>query len=137
MEHPPHSCAKAPFLYYLLTYYKICIRILLSWEFIEPTLNVGITPINNPLQPLFCKDIKKLLMILQLFSQNIWFVLIISLPLHSLSRIKYSWALKKEFFERFTYNREVVQEAGMLLFLFIKDSLVCLGRRNEPSIYFE
>ena len=76
-------------------------------------------------------------MILQLFSQNIWFVLIISLPLHSLSRIKYSDALKKEFFERFTYNREVVQEAGMLLFLFIKDSLVCLGRRNEPSIYIE
>ena len=106
-----------PYLFFLLTYYKRCIRILLSWEFIEPTLNVGITPINNPLQPLFCKDIKKLLMFLQLFSQNIWFVLIISLPLHSLSRIKHSQALKKEFFERFTYNREVVQEAGMLFIL--------------------
>ena len=106
-----HSC------FYLLTNYQRCIRILLSWEFIEPTLNVGITPINSPLQPLFCKDIKKLLMFLQLFSQNIWFVLIVSLPLHPLSRIKYSDALKKEFFERFTYNREVVQEAGMLFIL--------------------
>lgn len=76
-------------------------------------------------------------MILQLFSQNIWFVLIISLPLQSLSRIKYSDALKKEFFERFTYNREVVQEAGMLFILINKYCLVCLGRRNEPSIYFE
>ena len=73
-----------------LNNYKRCIRILLRWEFIELTLNVGITPINSPLQPLFCKDIKKLLMFLQLFSQNIWFVLIISLPLHSLSRIKHS-----------------------------------------------
>ena len=50
----------------------------------------------------------------QLFCWNVWFVLKKAIPLHPLSRMKhFSWALKKEFFERFKINRRVVvQEAS-------------------------
>ena len=53
----------------------------------------------------------------QLFHRNVWFVLKKAIPLHPLSRMKhFSWALKKEFFERFKINRRVVvQEASGFL----------------------
>ena len=41
--------------------------------------------------------------------------------------------IKKEFFERFYINRQVVQEAVLDYTLIIIGSMKRLGKRNEPS----
>ena len=53
----------------------------------------------------------KILLILKLFLGNIWRFRKLFVLLHSLLRNTISQALKKEFFERFYINRQVVQEA--------------------------
>jgi len=42
-------------------------------------------------------------------------------------------AIKKEFFERFYINRQVVQEAVLDYTLLYIGSMKRLGKRNEPS----
>ena len=53
----------------------------------------------------------KILLISKLFLGNIWRFRKLFVLLHSLLRNTISQALKKEFFERFYINRQVVQEA--------------------------
>ena len=53
----------------------------------------------------------KILLISKLFLGNIWWFRKMFVLLHSLLRNTTSQALKKEFFERFYINRQVVQEA--------------------------
>ena len=53
----------------------------------------------------------KMLLIFKLFLGNIWWFRKMFVLLHSLLRNTISQALKKEFFERFYINRQVVQEA--------------------------
>ena len=53
----------------------------------------------------------KILLISKLFLGNIWWFRKMFVLLHSLLRNTISQALKKEFFERFYINRQVVQEA--------------------------
>ena len=48
---------------------------------------------------------------MKLFSRNIWWVRKLFVLLHSLLRNHFSKQYKKEFFERFYINRQVVQEA--------------------------
>ena len=48
---------------------------------------------------------------MKLFSRNIWWFRKMLVLLHSLLRNRFSKQLKKEFFERFYINRQVVQEA--------------------------
>ena len=58
----------------------------------------------------------KMLLISKLFRENIWWVRKMFVPLHSLLRNTLSLSnIKKEFFERFYINRQVVQEAVKLL----------------------
>ena len=45
----------------------------------------------------------------------------------------FSKQLKKEFFERFYINRQVVQEAVLDYTLLYIGSMKRLGKRNEPS----
>ena len=45
----------------------------------------------------------------------------------------FSKQLKKEFFERFYINRQVVQEAVLNYTLLYIGSMKELGKRNEPS----
>ena len=45
----------------------------------------------------------------------------------------FSKQLKKEFFERFYINRQVVQEAVLDYTLLYVGSMKRLGKRNEPS----
>ena len=45
----------------------------------------------------------------------------------------FSKQLKKEFFERFYINRQVVQEAVLNYTLLYIGSMKRLGKRNEPS----
>ena len=47
----------------------------------------------------------------KVFCGNVWWVRIFVVLLHSLLRNRFSKQLKKEFFERFYINRQVVQEA--------------------------
>ena len=49
------------------------------------------------------------------------------------SSITLSKQLKKEFFERFYINRQVVQEAVLDYTLLYIGSMKKLGKRNEPS----
>ena len=58
----------------------------------------------------YCENVK-LLLIFKLFLGNIWWFRKMFVLLHSLLRNTISQALKKEFFERFYINRQVVQEA--------------------------
>ena len=54
--------------------------------------------------------------------------------LHSLLRNQaFLKAIKKEFFERFYINRQVVQEAVLDYILLYIGSMKELGKRNEPS----
>ena len=54
--------------------------------------------------------------------------------LHSLLRNQaFLKAIKKEFFERFYINRQVVQEAVLDYTLLYIGSMKRLGKRNEPS----
>ena len=54
--------------------------------------------------------------------------------LHSLLRNQaFLKAIKKEFFERFYINRQVVQEAVLDYTLLNIGSMKRLGKRNEPS----
>ena len=53
----------------------------------------------------------KILLISKLFLGNIWWFRKMFVLLHSLLRNTISQVLKKEFFERFYINRQVVQEA--------------------------
>ena len=53
----------------------------------------------------------KILLKYELFLWIIWWVQIFVVLLHSLLRNHFSKQLKKEFFERFYINRQVVQEA--------------------------
>ena len=58
----------------------------------------------------------KILLISKLFRENIWWVRKMFVLLHSLLRNTLSLSnIKKEFFERFYINRQVVQEAVKLL----------------------
>ena len=58
----------------------------------------------------------KILLISKLFSGNIWWIAEKFILLHSLLRNTLSLSnMKKEFFERFYINRQVVQEAVKLL----------------------
>ena len=58
----------------------------------------------------------KILLISKLFLGNIWWIAEKFIPLHSLLRNTLSLSnIKKEFFERFYINRQVVQEAVNLL----------------------
>ena len=58
----------------------------------------------------------KILLISKLFRENIWWVRKMFVLLHSLLRNTLSLSnMKKEFFERFYINRQVVQEAVKLL----------------------
>ena len=61
----------------------------------------------------------KILLIFKLFLGNIWWFRKMFVLLHSLLRNIISQALKKEFFERFYINRQVVQEAVFGLHLII------------------
>ena len=45
----------------------------------------------------------------------------------------FSKQIKKEFFERFYINRQVVQEAVLDYTLYYIGSIKKLGKRNEPS----
>ena len=47
----------------------------------------------------------------------------------------FSKQLKKEFFERFYINRQVVQEAVLDYTLLYIGSMKKLGKRNEPSSF--
>ena len=54
--------------------------------------------------------------------------------LHSLLRNQaFLKAIKKEFFERFYINRQVVQEAVLDYTLLYIGNMKELGKRNEPS----
>ena len=54
--------------------------------------------------------------------------------LHSLLRNTLSLSyIKKEFFERFYINRQVVQEAVLNYTLLYIGGMKRLGKRNEPS----
>ncbi|RGN79912.1 hypothetical protein DXB41_13480 [Segatella copri] len=53
--------------------------------------------------------------------------------LHSLLRNTLSLSKKKEFFERFYINRQVVQEAVLDYTLLYIGNMKKLGKRNEPS----
>ena len=54
--------------------------------------------------------------------------------LHSLLRNTLSLSnIKKEFFERFYINRQVVQEAVLITPYYIYREFDKLGKRNEPS----
>ena len=70
----------------------------------------------------------KILLKCELFLWIIWWVQFFVVLLQSLLRNHFSKQLKKEFFERFYINRQVVQEA--VDFLEIRS---WLGKRNEPS----
>ena len=62
----------------------------------------------------------KILLISKLFRENIWWVRKMFVLLHSLLRNTLSLSnMKKEFFERFYINRQVVQEAVLDYTLFI------------------
>ena len=68
------------------------------------------------------------------FSWNIWWVGKLLVLLHSLLRNTLSLSnIKKEFFERFYINRQVVQEAVLDYTLLYIGSMKRLGKRNEPS----
>ena len=75
----------------------------------------------------------KILLISKLFLGNIWWFRKMFVLLHSLLRNTISQALKKEFFERFYINRQVVQEAVLDYTLLYVGSMKRLGKRNEPS----
>ena len=75
----------------------------------------------------------KILLISKLFLGNIWWFRKMFVLLHSLLRNTISQALKKEFFERFYINRQVVQEAVLDYTLLYIGSMKRLGKRNEPS----
>ena len=75
----------------------------------------------------------KILLIFKLFLGNIWWFRKMFVLLHSLLRNTISQALKKEFFERFYINRQVVQEAVLDYTLLYIGSMKRLGKRNEPS----
>ena len=61
--------------------------------------------------PLFIALNVKIQLKSKVFCGNIWWVRIFVVLLHSLLRNRFSKQLKKEFFERFYINRQVVQEA--------------------------
>ena len=76
----------------------------------------------------------KILLISKLFSGNIWWIAEKFIPLHSLLRNTLSLSnIKKEFFERFYINRQVVQEAVLDYTLLYIGGMKRLGKRNEPS----
>ena len=75
----------------------------------------------------------KILLISKLFLGNVWWFRKMFVLLHSLLRNTISQALKKEFFERFYINRQVVQEAVLDYTLLYIGSMKRLGKRNEPS----
>ena len=75
----------------------------------------------------------KIVLIFKLFLGNIWWFRKMFVLLHSLLRNTISQALKKEFFERFYINRQVVQEAVLDYTLLYIGSMKRLGKRNEPS----
>ena len=70
---------------------------------------------------------------MKLFSRNIWWVRKLFVLLHSLLRNHFSKQYKKEFFERFYINRQVVQEAVLDYTLLYIQGMKKLGKRNEPS----
>ena len=70
---------------------------------------------------------------MKLFSRKIWWVRKLFVLLHSLLRNHFSKQYKKEFFERFYINRQVVQEAVLDYTLLYIGSMKELGKRNEPS----
>ena len=65
---------------------------------------------------------------------NIWRFRKMFVLLHSLLRNQtFLKAIKKEFFERFYINRQVVQEVVLDYTLLYIGSMKELGKRNEPS----
>ena len=73
----------------------------------------------------------KILLISKLFLGNIWWFRKMFVLLHSLLRNTISQALKKEFFERFYINRQVVQEAVLDYTLIIIGSMKRLGKKKR------
>ena len=80
----------------------------------------------------YCESVK-ILLISKLFLGNVWWFRKMFVLLHSLLRNTTSQALRKEFFERFYINRQVVQEAVLDYTLLYIGSMKRLGKRNEPS----
>ena len=73
----------------------------------------------------------KILLISKLFLGNIWWFRKMFVLLHSLLRNTISQALKKEFFERFYINRQVVQEAVLDYTLLYIGSMKRLGKKKR------
>ena len=70
---------------------------------------------------------------LTFFSKNLVEWKIVSTFALAFEKYTFSKQLKKEFFERFYINRQVVQEAVLDYALLYIGNMKKLGKRNEPS----